>query len=118
MLVLFSLRARRDSGRLGRSMILEQIHQDTKRDGSQFWEPSLGRGKTRRPLEEERKRRDSFDLHRLQLFGVEAQRLKDGGRDLLVENIRFHVPGREFRVGEEQRHMNIVLVEAAVLGDL
>jgi hypothetical protein len=46
MLVLFSLRARRDSGLFGRSMILEQIHQDTKRDG-----PSFGS----RPLKEEKR---------------------------------------------------------------
>ena len=40
------------------------------------------------------------------------------GRDLLVENVSFHMLGREVRHGEEQRHMRIVLVEAAVLGDL
>ncbi len=74
--------------------------------------------KTRRQLEKERKRRDPFDLHCLQFVGVEAQSLKDSGRDLLVENVSFHMPGLEFWHGEEQRHMSIVLVEAAVLGDL
>ena len=53
------------------------IHQDPKRDGPQFWEPSRGRQKTRRRLEKERKRRDAFDLHCLQFVGVEAQSLKD-----------------------------------------
>ena len=71
-----------------------------------------------RQLEKEWKRRDPFDLHCFKFPGVEAKGLNDGGRDLLVENISFHMPGPEVRHGEEQRHMRIVLVEAAMLGDL
>lgn len=109
---------RGDGAQRSRNRMSPAIHRDTKMDGPHFLGAVPGKLKTRGQLEEERKRRYPFDLHCLQFVGVEAQSLKDSGRDLLVENVSFHMPGREVRHGEQQRHMSIVLIEAAVFGDL
>src|ERR1700731_3308524 len=59
-----------------------------------------------------------LELHRLELARIQAQSLQDGRSDLLVAGRGRNRCGIHTRDRDQQRGVNVVLVESTVLGDL